>query len=53
MDCNLSGHIQRAETIVRIEAQEIAQIDSFYYLGSIIKKDGEIDEDVELRIKAG
>ena len=53
MDCNFSGHIKRVETIVRIEDHEIPQRDSFRYLGFIITKDGEIDEDVKHRIKAG
>ena len=50
--CNFSGHLQRAETTVRIEAQKIPQRDSFRYLGSIISKDGEIDEGIKHRIKA-
>ena len=53
MDCNFSGHIERAETTVRIEAHKIPQIYYFRYLGSIISKDVEIDEDVEHRIKNG
>ena len=53
MDCNLNGHITRAEITVRIEDHKIPHIDSFCYLGSIISKDGKIDEDVEHRIKAG
>ena len=53
MDCNFVGHMERAETIMRIEDQEIPQSDSFRYFGSIISNDGEIDEDVEHRIKAG
>ena len=52
MDCNFSGHIERDETTVRIEDYEIPQSDSFCFLGSIISKDGEIDEDVEHRIKS-
>ena len=51
MDYNFNGHIQRAETIVRIKAQDIPQRDSFHYLGSKISKDGEIGEDVKHRIK--
>ena len=50
MECNFSGHIQRAKT-VRIEAQEILQKESFQYLGSMISKNAEIEEDVEHRIK--
>ena len=38
---------------MRIKAQEIPQRDSFSYLGSIISKDMEFDEDVEHKIKAG
>ena len=53
MDCNFSGHIERAETTVIIEDHEIPQSDSFRYLGFINSKDGEIDEDVEHKIKAG
>ena len=53
IECNFSGHLQRAETTVRIEAQKIPQRDSFRYLGSIISKDGEIDEGIKHRIKAG
>ena len=50
---NFSEHIQIAETTMRIEAQEIPQTNYFHYHGSIISKDGEIEEDVEHRIKAG
>eukprot|EP00268_Persea_americana_P016705 TRINITY_DN17929_c0_g2_i1.p1 TRINITY_DN17929_c0_g2~~TRINITY_DN17929_c0_g2_i1.p1 ORF type:complete len:103 (-),score=14.21 TRINITY_DN17929_c0_g2_i1:4-312(-) len=53
MDCNFNGHIERTEIIVRIEYQEMPQSNYFHYLGSIISKDGEIDENVEHRIKAG
>ena len=52
MDCNFSKHAQRAETTVRIKAQEIPQKDSFQYLGSRISKDGQIEEDVEHKIRA-
>lgn len=53
MGDNFNGHIQNAETIVRIEAQGIPQGNSFHHLGSIISKNGEIDKDSEHRIKAG
>ena len=52
MDCNFSGNVQRAETTLRIKAQEIRQRYSYVYLGSIISKDGEIEEDVEHRKRA-
>ena len=53
IDYNFNGHIQRDETTVRIETQEIPQRDSLYYLGLIISKDEEINEDIKHRIKAG
>ena len=43
MDCNFSGHIERAKTTLRIEDHPIPQRDYFRYLGSIISKDREID----------
>ena len=52
MNCNVSGHIKRAKTTMRIEAQKMPQRDSFLYLGSIISKYGEIHEEFEHRIKA-
>ena len=38
---------------MRIEAREKLQRDSFCYLDSIISKDGEIEKDVEHKIKRG
>ena len=51
-NCNFNGNVQKHVTPVRIEAQEIRQRESFQYVGSIISKDGEIDEDVEKKIKS-
>ena len=53
MVCNFSGHIERAITTMIIKDHEIQQNDSFYYPGSIISNDREIDEDVKHRINAG
>ena len=53
MECHFSCLIQGAKTTMITEANEIPQLDSFYYLSSIINKDGKIDEDVEQRIKVG
>lgn len=36
MNCNFGGDVQRSETLMRLEVQEIPQ-DSFQYLGSIIR----------------
>ena len=53
MECDCSARLQRVETAVRIEPKEIPYRGSFLYLGSIISKDEEIDEDVKHRIQAG
>ena len=50
MNYNFSGDMQ---TPMRIEAQEIPQRDVFQNLCSIISKDGEIEKDVEHRIRDG
>jgi hypothetical protein len=41
------------EEEVSLGGQVVPQKDTFRYLGSILQKDGDIDEDVSYRIKAG
>ena len=36
-----------------LDGQVVAQKDTFWYLGSMLQKDGDIDEDVRHRILAG
>ena len=38
---------------VRLDGQVVPKMDTFRYLGSILQKYGDIDEDVSHRIKAG
>ncbi|KAG2558723.1 hypothetical protein PVAP13_8NG345332 [Panicum virgatum] len=38
---------------VSLDGQVVVQKDSFRYLGSVLQKDGDIDEDVRQRISAG
>jgi hypothetical protein len=38
---------------VRLDGQVVPKKDTFRYLGSMVQKDGDIDEDVSHRIKAG
>ena len=38
---------------VSLNGQVVAKKDTFWYLGSILQKDGDIDEDVRHRISAG
>ncbi|PVH62760.1 hypothetical protein PAHAL_3G390000 [Panicum hallii] len=38
---------------VSLEGQVVAKKDTFWYLGSMLQKDGDIDEDVRHRISAG
>jgi hypothetical protein len=38
---------------IRLDGQMVPKKDTFRYLGSMLQKDGDIDEDVKHRIKAG
>jgi hypothetical protein len=38
---------------VSFDGQVVAKKDTFWYLGSILQKDGDLDEDVRHRISAG
>ena len=38
---------------VSLDGQVVPQKDTFRYLGSMLQKDGDIDEDVKHRIAAG
>ena len=39
--------------IISLEGQVVPRKDTFRYLGSMLQRDGDIDEDVSHRIKAG
>jgi hypothetical protein len=52
MKCDFSATTQEEED-VRIDGQVVPKIDIFYYLGSMLKKNEDIDEDVSHKIKAG
>src|ERR1041385_8213199 len=53
MRCGFSttNHVEEEE--VSLEGQVVPQKDTFQYLGSMLQKDGDIDEDVSHRIKVG
>jgi hypothetical protein len=51
MKCNFSATTQE-EGDVRLDGQVVPKKDTFYYLGSMLQKNGDIDEDVSHRIKA-
>jgi hypothetical protein len=51
MKCDLSVTTQE-EGDVRLDGQVIPKKDTFHYLGSMLQKDGDIDEDLSHRIKA-
>jgi len=38
---------------VRLDGQVVSERDTFRYLGSMLQRDGDIDEDASHRIKAG
>jgi hypothetical protein len=52
MKCDFSATTQE-EGDVRLDSQVVPKKDTFYYLGSMLPKDGDIDEDLSHRIKAG
>jgi hypothetical protein len=52
MRCGFST-TTREEEEVSLDRQVVPQKDTFPYLGSMLKKEGDIDEDVNHRIKTG
>jgi hypothetical protein len=52
MKCDFSTTTQE-EGDVRLDGQVVPKKDTFRYLGSMFQKNGDIDEDVSHRIKAG
>jgi hypothetical protein len=52
MKCDFSATTQE-ERDVRLDGQVVPKKDVFRYLGSMLQKNGDIDEDVNHRIKAG
>jgi hypothetical protein len=52
MKCDFSATTQE-EREVRLDGQVVPKKDTFRYLGSMLQKDGDIDEDVSHRIKVG
>jgi hypothetical protein len=50
MKCDFSATMQE-EGDFRLDGQVVSKKDSFRYFGSMLQKDGDIDEDVSYRIK--
>ena len=53
MECKFSKSKNKNKWVVRLDGQEILKSNNFQYLRSIIRKYGEIEEDLNHRIKAG
>ncbi|MGK4277362.1 hypothetical protein, partial [Escherichia coli] len=53
MACNYSMDKSINEGRVTLENQELPQCSSFKYLGSVVHNEGNIEDDVNHRIKAG
>jgi hypothetical protein len=51
MKCDFSATM-KVEGDVRLDGQVVPKKDTFRYLGSMVHKDGDIDEDISHRIKA-
>jgi hypothetical protein len=43
----------RGEGDVRLDGHMVPKKDTFHYMGSMLQKDGDVDENVSHRIKAG
>jgi hypothetical protein len=52
MKCDFNATTQE-EGDVRLDGQVVPKKDTFRYLGSMLQKNGDIDEDVSHRIKVG
>ena len=52
MHCNFANRQLRGDLDVKLGDQIIPQVTKFKYLGSIIRQDGEIGDDVNHRIQA-
>jgi hypothetical protein len=52
MKCDFNATTQE-ERDVRLDGQVVRKKDIFRYLGSMLQKDGDIDEDLSYTIKAG
>ena len=53
LECNFSGKEPEQEIAVRIRNEVITKSNVLKYLGSMIQADGEVDEDVNHRIRVG
>ena len=51
MRCDFGGVVQEED--VSLEGQVVPKKDTFWYLGLMLQRDGDIDADVSHRIKAG
>jgi hypothetical protein len=52
MKCDFSATTQE-EGDVKLNGQVVPKIDTFHYLGSMLQKNGDIDEDISHKIKVG
>ena len=52
MECKFSKNRKRDKGAVRLDGQKILKSESFQFLGSIIHKDGEVEEYVNYRTRS-
>ena len=53
MECKFRKRRNNEQGVITLDGQQIPITECFKYLGSIVQKDGEIDGDVNHKIKAG
>ncbi len=53
LECRFGSQVGTNDGVVRLDGKDLTMSDCFKYLGSIIQKNGDIDQDVAHRIKSG
>ena len=53
MECKFRKKMNNKQGVITLDDQQISVTECFKYLGLIIQKDGEIDGDVNHKIKVG
>ena len=53
MECKFRKRKNNEQGVITLDGQQIPVTECFKYLGSIIQNDGEIDGDVNKKIKVG
>ena len=53
LECRFGKQVRVYDEVVRLDGKDLSMSEYFKYLGSIIQKNGGIDQDIAYRIKSG